>query len=75
MRAGVLFPRLPTVQLSRLLVSLWPSRLMDFQSQRQPKLLSGLLEQNGCCRGAALGSVVSVCFFVSATFVTKLISC
>lgn len=47
MRAGVLFPHPLAVQLSGLLVSVWPRRPMDFQTQHQPKLLSGLLEQNG----------------------------
>lgn len=52
-----------------------PSQLRDFQTQHQPRLLSGLLEQNGFIAGftAAIGSVISGPLLSQAS-VTKLIS-
>lgn len=47
MRSSVLSTHTLAVLLSRLLISVWPSQLKDFQTWHQPKLLSGLLEQNG----------------------------
>lgn len=52
-----------------------PSQLRDFQTQHQPRLLSGLLEQNGFIAGftAVVGSVISGPL-LSQGSVTKLIS-
>lgn len=51
MGPAVLFPRPPTADLSGLLTS--AGRLMDFQSQHRPKLLSGLLEQSAAAAADA----------------------
>lgn len=56
MRPAALFPRPPTAELSGLLTSAGP--LMDFQSQHQPTLLSGLLEQSAAADADADAEVL-----------------
>lgn len=79
MRASLLsypsFPHPLIAYLSQLLISAWPSWLMDFQTAHQPNLLSGLLERNGFTVTVALHNWLSnSCLLLSQTSVTKLIS-